>query len=202
MRGFISTARVLIAAAVSTAASAALATPGELRAEAHEGVNSLVTAYLAVQESLVADSLEAARGDAAALAEHATDLKKVAMPIETVTNLKRAAETLAAADDIATARTAFGDLSTHMLALVEAEGAQVDTTLFRAHCPMALGDGADWLQADETVANPYFGQKMVRCGTVKGRVGGEAAGADHQGMHPGGMQHDGGGGDGHSGHGG
>jgi hypothetical protein len=29
--------------------------------------------------------------------------------------------------------------------------------------------GAYWLQASETVANPYFGAEMLRCGAIKRR---------------------------------
>jgi hypothetical protein len=30
--------------------------------------------------------------------------------------------------------------------------------------------GASWLQASEKVANPYFGESMLRCGTVDGKL--------------------------------
>jgi Cu(I)/Ag(I) efflux system membrane fusion protein len=36
---------------------------------------------------------------------------------------------------------------------------------------MAFGNsGADWLQADKSVANPYFGASMLRCGSVKSEL--------------------------------
>jgi membrane fusion protein, copper/silver efflux system len=32
---------------------------------------------------------------------------------------------------------------------------------------MAFDDiGADWLQTDTTIANPYFGAEMLRCGAI------------------------------------
>lgn len=40
-------------------------------------------------------------------------------------------------------------------------------TLHRAHCPMAFDfEGADWLQRSETINNPYFGDRMLRCGSI------------------------------------
>ncbi len=36
-----------------------------------------------------------------------------------------------------------------------------------AHCPMK---NADWLQQDETIANPYFGSAMLGCGEVNRKV--------------------------------
>jgi len=34
-------------------------------------------------------------------------------------------------------------------------------------CPMAR---ADWIQTTATVANPYYGSQMLRCGTIKKTV--------------------------------
>jgi Cu(I)/Ag(I) efflux system membrane fusion protein len=39
--------------------------------------------------------------------------------------------------------------------------------LYRIHCPMAFNNkGADWLQADKDIRNPYFGASMLSCGEV------------------------------------
>lgn len=36
------------------------------------------------------------------------------------------------------------------------------------HCPMAFDDrGADWISEADTILNPYFGDKMLKCGVVK-----------------------------------
>jgi membrane fusion protein, copper/silver efflux system len=44
-------------------------------------------------------------------------------------------------------------------------------TIYRAHCPM-VDDfrGADWLQRETAIANPYFGSQMFRCGEIVGEV--------------------------------
>lgn len=35
------------------------------------------------------------------------------------------------------------------------------------HCPMAFDNtGADWISRDSAVLNPYFGDKMLKCGSV------------------------------------
>ncbi len=45
-------------------------------------------------------------------------------------------------------------------------------TLYRMHCPMANHDrGADWLQANDELRNPYFGDSMLRCGEIKATLG-------------------------------
>jgi len=41
-------------------------------------------------------------------------------------------------------------------------------TIYVQYCPMAFGNkGADWLAKEEEIRNPYFGDKMMKCGLVK-----------------------------------
>jgi hypothetical protein len=46
------------------------------------------------------------------------------------------------------------------------------------HCPMAFEDGADWLQRGAEIENPYFGEKMFRCGEITELIPAAAA-KDH-----------------------
>ncbi len=53
-----------------------------------------------------------------------------------------------------------------MVALAKAFG-PFDETIFVQHCPMAdNNNGADWLSLDKQIRNPYFGDKMLTCGSV------------------------------------
>ena len=48
---------------------------------------------------------------------------------------------------------------------------QVETGGFRQFCPMAFDNqGAFWLSDSEEVLNPYFGDKMLTCGSVKEKL--------------------------------
>lgn len=41
-------------------------------------------------------------------------------------------------------------------------------TVYYQHCPMALDNsGANWLSNSKEIRNPYFGDKMLKCGSVK-----------------------------------
>lgn len=53
--------------------------------------------------------------------------------------------------------------------------------IYRAHCPM-VDDfrGADWLQRETDIANPYFGSQMFRCGEIVGEVKYEAGVEDRR----------------------
>ena len=43
--------------------------------------------------------------------------------------------------------------------------------LYVQHCPMAFNNnGADWLSVDSEIRNPYFGDKMLKCGVIKENI--------------------------------
>jgi Cu(I)/Ag(I) efflux system membrane fusion protein len=51
-------------------------------------------------------------------------------------------------------------------------GHEREEPIVRIHCPMAFDDaGADWLQPEPAVRNPYFGKSMLRCGVVRATLG-------------------------------
>ncbi len=54
---------------------------------------------------------------------------------------------------------------------LRAFGHNLGAPVYRIHCPMAFDNkGADWLSPDDKVLNPYFGDKMLRCGEVVGQI--------------------------------
>ena len=66
------------------------------------------------------------------------------------------------------ARVAFEPLAEAMLDIAKTFGHPLEQPLHEAHCPMAFNNrGALWLQAGETIANPYFGHAMLRCGELR-----------------------------------
>ncbi len=69
-------------------------------------------------------------------------------------------------------RKQFGFLSDALIQVVEAFGTE-GNALYVQHCPMAFdNEGADWLATEEEIQNPYFGDKMMRCGLVKKTMNG------------------------------
>ena len=44
----------------------------------------------------------------------------------------------------------------------------MDKKIHLTFCPMAFNNkGTYWLQTRDVVNNPYFGAKMLKCGTIK-----------------------------------
>ena len=85
-------------------------------------------------------------------------------------SLKENAEHISASTgDIADQREHFVALSEGMYALVKAFGS--GKTLYHDHCPMAQnGKGAMWLSETKEIKNPYFGDKMMECGSVEEEI--------------------------------
>lgn len=86
----------------------------------------------------------------------------------------------ASADTIEQMREAFSLLSEDLYALASRVGAPTEPPIYQVHCPMAFNNrGANWLQPDDTVRNPYFGDAMPGCGAVTETI--EPASVDEPG---------------------
>ncbi|NQT25472.1 efflux RND transporter periplasmic adaptor subunit [candidate division KSB1 bacterium] len=70
--------------------------------------------------------------------------------------------------DIEATRAAFNKISAQIIKTEKTFGHSGANTVHRAYCSMAFDNtGAEWLQTDSTISNPYFGSKMLRCGEIK-----------------------------------
>ena len=66
-------------------------------------------------------------------------------------------------------REHFSMMSEDMYALVKSFGG--GKTLYHDHCPMAKDNkGAMWLSESKAIRNPYFGNKMMECGSVEEEI--------------------------------
>lgn len=123
----------------------------------------LMPPYLALHSALAADDLDAARAEATAMMGITGHFGALPELLHTM---------LAAESLDALRKPHFEALSNAMIAAVKAKPAAFEHDLYIMHCPMVYGDtGADWLQADDQLLNPYFGAMMLKCGEVKDTVG-------------------------------
>ncbi|MFT4757361.1 MAG: Cu(I)/Ag(I) efflux system membrane fusion protein, partial [Vicingaceae bacterium] len=68
--------------------------------------------------------------------------------------------------DINAQRDHFEELSNAIVAY--SKSLELPQSMFVQFCPMALnGKGAQWLATEESILNPYYGERMLRCGAVK-----------------------------------
>ena len=119
---------------------------------------ALVDPYLQVQVALSADTFDGIATQAVAIEKAATALGKDGEAIVA------GARKLAAAKDIAAARTAFGEVSTAITSYAEKSKSSFGPDVRLAYCPMV---NKPWLTKDKTIRNPYYGAAMSSCGSFK-----------------------------------
>ncbi len=154
------------------AASPAPARPAAEIAKVHvPHTDDIVAAYLEIQAKLGEKQKADTPADVAPLlkaasmaAEHAAgDAKPLA---ESVVKAGKQME----AQSIEKQRESFIGVSDAVIALAKASppSKKVGPALFVVRCPMAFHDqGANWLQTNDTIANPYYATEMKSCGGIE-----------------------------------
>lgn len=81
----------------------------------------------------------------------------------------KAAQNIVESDDIEAQRTAFVAVTTEVEKLLA--GALDEGTIYKQYCPMAFDNtGAYWLSESKEIRNPYFGDKMLKCGRIDAQI--------------------------------
>jgi poly(3-hydroxyalkanoate) synthetase len=81
--------------------------------------------------------------------------------------LKSDSRQIGQATTLAMQRARFETLSNNMFALLSVLKVN-STTVYQQYCPMKK---AYWLSEAEEIRNPYYGEKMMECGTVTATLG-------------------------------
>ncbi len=139
---------------------------------------AVLETYLLLKESFVStDSIEAAQR----ASEFQSALKNVPQNLlkgeaqdywmEQQAALVAHAEKITELAEVADQRLEFGFLSQVMIRILKVFGV-AENTYYIQYCPMAFdNEGADWISAQKEIRNPYFGDLMLKCGTVEGIIG-------------------------------
>ncbi|MDR9456826.1 MAG: DUF3347 domain-containing protein [Salegentibacter sp.] len=113
--------------------------------------------YLMVRTALFNDDLKTAQDASENIANSFN---------EDFPELKSLSEKMAKAEDIEQLRSSFSEFSIEVETLFKqnlSEG-----TIYKQFCPMAFNNkGAFWFAEIEEIKNPYGGEKMPKCGSVK-----------------------------------
>jgi hypothetical protein len=151
-------------------ASALILSGLHLKAEAVKAeavfTDKVVTNYLDIQKALANDQFAEAQSAAKTLLDQLN--RETPEKIKsTVAGLIQSTESIATAEHMRSARREFKALSNGIQLLIEEQGTTGMQDLYVVRCRMAFKDkGANWIQADTAVTNPYFGAQMPRCGNV------------------------------------
>lgn len=123
--------------------------------------NPIIKAYLSLKDNLVETNANKAQESAKRFIE----VSKTATG-EGVELMLKAAENIANTGDIEIQRENFEEVSDNLY--IYAQNNDMGVKLYRQHCPMAFKNkGASWLSDQNEIMNPYFGDKMLHCGTVE-----------------------------------
>lgn len=126
-------------------------------------LKTAVQAYLPVAKALADDDDESAKS---ASADFLRTIEGLSLPEPT--SLSEAARQMATSAGIKSRREALLGVSNALIELVRTHGIDQLGDLFVVHCPMAFDSkGGDWLSAEPTVLNPYYGDAMLTCGNVE-----------------------------------
>ncbi len=112
---------------------------------------ALLSTYVQISNALAADNLGDAQTAAAQLA--------CCLTCDNRAGLTDKVQAFTKAASLAEARALFKGISAAVVPIVADAGDHFVMT-----CPMAK---ADWIQTDSSIANPYFGSSMLRCGSIK-----------------------------------
>ena len=120
----------------------------------------ILTEYYSLKDALVATDAVKAKAAASSLAATASSTPGMNLVADY-------ASTIAESDNIEAQRETFEILSISIYEVL-AEGNPHAETVYVQYCPMAFDNkGAFWLSNNEEILNPYFGDKMLKCGVVK-----------------------------------
>lgn len=137
-------------------------------------IRASIDKYLELKNALAADDDAKAAEIGNQLAETLKGLNKAALTEEQVKVIAENEEDLIEnAEHIAKnkgnikhQREHFVAMSEEMYQLVKSFGG--NQTLYHAHCPMAQNNkGALWITESQEIKNPYFGAKMLSCGSIE-----------------------------------
>jgi len=130
-----------------------------------------LTAYYGVKDALVATDAAKAKTSATTLvaALGKVDAGKLsASDKKELMSAKTKAEAISKSTNVEAQREQFEGLSANMIVLAKATK---PAKTFVQFCPMAAdGKGASWLSDKKEVRNPYYGDKMLKCGSVKEEI--------------------------------
>lgn len=133
-------------------------------------LKSVLEAYYAVKDALVASDGSAASVKATGLVKAIKEVKMNELGQEqhnvwmkVMKDLNFDADHIAETKDVGHQRDHFSSLSENMYKVIRA--AKPSQTVYYQHCPMAKeGKGANWLSQIPTIKNPYYGAQMLNCG--------------------------------------
>lgn len=138
-------------------------------------VNTLIMHYDTVKNALVQSDYLKTQNKINGLIEEIVsfnnkkDLKdeQAGFYLKVGAKLKNNAERIKKSNSLEEQRSHFSSLTADLIKIVKAFGGN-EGTVYYQFCPMAFDNtGGFWLSLNKQIQNPYFGDKMMKCGMVR-----------------------------------
>lgn len=123
----------------------------------------LLTSYLNLKDALVSSNAATASVSADAFVKALNNSGKEIANDESRNALLSDAAAISQTEDLKLQREKFATLSASMLALAKMIKLSAEP-LYQQYCPMKK---ASWLSTSKAIKNPYYGNAMLTCGSVK-----------------------------------
>lgn len=142
--------------------------------EARDKMLALLSQYMSVKEGLVNDDYELSMQSVEEFKRVFSTVnmslfkgKSHAIWMEHRDSMIRSLNSLDSVKSIQDVREIFSTISDNIIPLVKTFGT-VDSKTYVQFCPMANNNsGGRWLSLDKTIANPFYGSAMLKCGEIK-----------------------------------
>ena len=147
----------------NTASAVEVYEVAEVEAEFNDPkVEAAFEQYLKVEAALI-------NTDAEKAAAESSKLESILKEANADEATKNAITAMAASKDINVQREHFETLSAGVETMLQ--GALKSGTIYKQYCPMAFNNrGASWISTSRDILNPYFGDKMLKCGRVDAEI--------------------------------
>lgn len=148
----------------------------ETTPEFNEQMAVVLDSYFDLKDALVASDSETAKVLAESLVNTTENVNTEGLNDETTalwisfkTIIINNSAEMIPLEDVDDQRYHFEYVSEAMINMVETIR-PVGYDIYHQSCPMVRGGSADWLSREEQIANPYHGDRMMRCGEVIRRI--------------------------------
>jgi len=116
--------------------------------------------YIHIKEALV-------NSDSNTVQEEAKKAEKIMEESEEAKQLKATLKLISLTEDIKKQRDFFASLTIEVEKMVHTAKIQ-SGQVHKQFCPMAFeGQGGYWLSNSKEIRNPYYGSKMLKCGSIQ-----------------------------------
>jgi Cu(I)/Ag(I) efflux system membrane fusion protein len=138
------------------------------------GIGKVYSGYLRIENALAHDDFRNAEAAFEPMHMALHTLSKEGMDSVSIAQwdsldgrLMKVLHPMSSSKDIAAMRDHLADFTPLMLEAIDEFGLIGPDKVFLFHCPMARNnEGADWMQKDKALENPFYGKAMPHCGSL------------------------------------